>query len=88
MKDGGINLKIKMMNKFFGVFKIGKKSSITHVDNKMYWNDNNFLNFEMVTETLYKDEDDAIKFVSNIKEIGMVVIMPVYVTGLSDEKGE
>lgn len=76
------------MSKFYGVFKIDKNPQITHLSNKYYWNENSSLKFELSTDILFKEEEQAIEFISNTKEIGLSAIFPVYVTGLKDERGE
>lgn len=76
------------MNKFYGVFKIDKNSQITYSNSTYYWNKDSSLKFGLSTETLFKEEEQAIEFISNIKEIGLFAIFPVYVTGLKDERGE
>lgn len=69
------------MKTYYGVFRIDRPLFTYLSDSNVITGENKKLEITLATDFLFDDEQKAQEFVGSYKQIGLLIIQPVYITG-------
>lgn len=69
------------MKTYYGVWQVYRPLFTYLSDSNVITGENKKLEITLVTDVLFDDEQKAREFVDSYKQIGLLIIQPVYITG-------